>query len=318
MHSAAVQYSVSLFIFANLSGSWLLFDILPLHLRRFVFIRRAAMQAANEQCFCKRWAFSLQKSMENENFERHFRLAVQSITPDDYEKAVQCLCGVGWADVEVSRTERGKPFIVRPEDLSVGLNVSHQGDYTVFASSCTNQVGVDVMRLDMCRGNKTANEYINSMAKSASARELRTMRSQPTEQMKMTVFYRYWCLKEAIMKATGHGLVNDLSRYDFIIDPSERYRQGCFITSTTFTEDAKLQPQWIFEESFVDANHVAAVCREKALPAACTFNKDPCAKIFFSKVDFDFLLGDASLLNPLPDGAASEYNNFMEKPRKKF
>ncbi|KAL3092374.1 hypothetical protein niasHS_007583 [Heterodera schachtii] len=298
------------------------------------------MQAVTEQCFCKRWAFSLKKSMESENFERHFRLAIQSVTAEDYEKmrqyrhredslatlagrlflrkAVQCLCGVRWADIEISRTERGKPFIVRPENISIGLNVSHQGDYTVFASSCTNQVGVDVMRLDMCRGNKTADEYINSMAKSASARELRTMRGQPTEQMKMTVFYRYWCLKEAIMKATGHGLVNDLSRFDFIIDPNERYKQGSFITSTTFTEDAIPQPQWVFEESFVDANHVAAVCREKALPAVCTFRKEQCAKIFFSKIDFEFLLDDASILNPLADGGASEYNNFMLKPRKKF
>lgn len=41
-------------------------------------------------------------------------------------------------------------------------------------------------------GSKTADEYINSMAKSASADELKNMRGQATEQMKMTVFYRYW------------------------------------------------------------------------------------------------------------------------------
>lgn len=39
---------------------------------------------------------------------------------------------------------------------------------------------------------KTADEYINSMAKSASPDELRMMRGQPTEAMKMTMFYRYW------------------------------------------------------------------------------------------------------------------------------
>ena len=47
------------------------------------------------------------------------------------------------------------------------------------------------MRLDICRNNKTADEYINSMAKSASAEELRQMRGQATEAMKMTMFYRY-------------------------------------------------------------------------------------------------------------------------------
>lgn len=67
------------------------------------------------------------------------------------------------------------------------------------------------------------------------------MRGQPTEPMKMTIFYRYWvifkiilelkmlifqCLKEAILKATGQGIVDDLSRYDFRIDTNDRYKQG--------------------------------------------------------------------------------------------
>lgn len=62
------------------------------------------------------------------------------------------------------------------------------------------KVGVDCMRLDKERNNKTADEYINSMARSASSEELLMMRSQPTEAMKMAYFYRYWCLKEAILK----------------------------------------------------------------------------------------------------------------------
>lgn len=75
------------------------------------------------------------------------------------------------------RTEKGKPYLVKPQCCpSFGINVSHQvisilsnsphfhfifkfinhngfqfkGDYTVFAGSCTNKVGIDVMRLDMC------------------------------------------------------------------------------------------------------------------------------------------------------------------------
>ena len=116
------------------------------------------------------------------------------------------------------------------------------------------------------------------------------MRGQATEAMKMTMFYRYWCLKEAILKATGEGLVNDLSRYDFHIDPNNRYKQGCFLKSTTVLVDGKLQNQWVFEESFVDKTHAIAVCREKTLPETCMFVQDPDARLFFSQVGFAFLL----------------------------
>ncbi len=49
-----------------------------------------------------------------------------------------------------------------------------------------------IYNLFLLGGNKTADQYINSMAKSASPDELKNMRGQATEQMKMTVFYRYW------------------------------------------------------------------------------------------------------------------------------
>lgn len=298
------------------------------------------MDNNNMACMCKRWAFNLQKCMQDTDFEKNFRLAIQSVTPEEYKKstgyrykddqiatlvsalilrqATRRFTSFKWDDIEFQRTKKGKPYLVNPPFDIFGLNTSHQGEYTVFASSCTDQVGVDVMRLDMCRGNKTADEYINSMAKSASVDELRNMRGQATEQMKMTVFYRYWCLKEAVLKATGEGIVDDLSRYDFRISPTDRYKQGCYLTSTTLLVDKKLQPQWIFEESFVDTNHVVAVCHEKSLPPYCTFQKDPDAKIFFSQINFNFLLEGATILNKLPNNGMDDYNNFMQKPRKNF
>ncbi|KAK6011026.1 4'-phosphopantetheinyl transferase family protein, partial [Ostertagia ostertagi] len=176
--------------------------------------------------------------------------------------ATHVFTGVPWNEIQFARTEKGKPFLTNPADTNFGLNITHQGDFVGFASSCTSRVGVDLMRLDKERAGKTADEYINSMAKSASPDELRMMRSQPTEAMKMTMFYRYWCLKEAILKATGDGILDDLSRINFQVDMNDRYRPGCFVTSTTVLMDGKLQRQWIFEESFVNGNHAAAVCKE--------------------------------------------------------
>ena len=92
-------------------------------------------------------------------------------------------------------------------NLTFGMNISHhvrrlslikmlisafQGNYTVFSSSCSENIGVDVMKIEQARGNQTPDEYISFMAKSFSSEELRTMRSQETDLKKMTMFYRYW------------------------------------------------------------------------------------------------------------------------------
>uniref|UniRef100_A0A8R1DQG2 L-aminoadipate-semialdehyde dehydrogenase-phosphopantetheinyl transferase n=1 Tax=Caenorhabditis japonica TaxID=281687 RepID=A0A8R1DQG2_CAEJA len=273
-------------------------------------------------------------------FETLFRRAIQCLTPEEFaripefrhrEDALACLfgrlilrhsaqkfTGEPWKSIKFERTERGKPFLAEPADTKFGLNVSHQGDYVAFASSCSSKVGVDVMRLDTERNNKTADEYINSMAKSASPEELRMMRSQPTEAMKMTMFYRYWCLKEAILKATGVGIMKDLNSLDFRVNLQDRYRPGAFVTSTTVLEDGKLQDQWIFEETFVDGKHSAAVCKEKKLPRECVFRQDPETKIFFSKITFNSLLENAEIINAMPDNGLAIYEDFIKKPRKTF
>ncbi|VDL72645.1 unnamed protein product [Nippostrongylus brasiliensis] len=234
---------------------------------------------------CNRWAVSVQSAFEcddvsflcnfiwiqliNEEiqFENMYRKAVQAITPEDFNDIAkkqhqEDFTGTPWEEIQFGRTEKGKPYLLHPADTKFGLNITHQGDYVGFASSCTSKIGVDLMRLDKERAGKTADEYINSMAKSASPEELRMMRGQPTEAMKMTMFYRYWCLKEAILKATGVGILDDLSRINFQVNMSDRYRPGCFVTSTTVLMDGDLQSQWTFEESFVDGNHAAAVCKE--------------------------------------------------------
>ncbi|CAD6188956.1 unnamed protein product [Caenorhabditis auriculariae] len=292
-----------------------------------------------KSCKCNRWLISLSAAFESDEFEKLFRKGVQCITAEEYKRipefrhredalsslfgrlllryAAQKFTGEEWKNIKFERTERGKPYVASPPDTKFGLNVSHQGDYVAFASSCTSKVGVDIMRLDKERNNKSADEYINSMAKSASPQELQTMRSQPTEAMKMTIFYRYWCLKEAILKATGQGILKNLDCLDFRIDKYDRYRPGCFVTSTTVLEDGVLQDQWIFEETFADTNHSAAVCKEKALPRECVFRKDPEAKIFFS-ISFATLLENAEILNPLPNNAADAFEDFSKKPKKAF
>ncbi|TMS37381.1 hypothetical protein L596_004323 [Steinernema carpocapsae] len=276
-------------------------------------------------CACRRLTFNIKSAFQDRYFETFYRKGVQCISEDQHERMVRyrfrddalaCLVGrlflrqaakrftdVEWNSIELGRTAKGKPYF---------------GDYVAFSSSCSNKIGVDCMRLDIQRNNKSADEYITSMVKSFSSDELYMMRGQPTDQMKMTYFYRYWCLKEAICKATGEGIPKNLAAIDFRVDRNDRYKPGCFVVSTIVNENGKQEEQWVFEESFIDPTHPVAVCREKMLPRHCVFNKDLETKMFFSKVDFDFLLDGATVINPLPDDGAEDFDAFMKKPLKTF
>uniref|UniRef100_A0A0N5C875 L-aminoadipate-semialdehyde dehydrogenase-phosphopantetheinyl transferase n=1 Tax=Strongyloides papillosus TaxID=174720 RepID=A0A0N5C875_STREA len=294
----------------------------------------------SDECLCHRYAFSLSNAISSSDFEKNFRLGIQAITKEEYEKVCRFrhredslaslagrlilrqmakrITGVSWDEIKFDRTERGKPFLSFPPNTNFGMNISHQGDYVAFASSCSPNVGVDCMKLDISRNNKTADEYINSISKSASPSELQMMRTQPTDAMKMTIFYRIWCLKESILKATGQGMINNLSTIDFKIDTSERYKPGVFTKSTTVNIDGNEESKFQFEESFIDPNHSVAVCYDSKLPSKCKFYKDKETKMFFSKINFDFLLNDVTVLNPLPDNGALDYEDFIKKPRKTF
>jgi len=291
------------------------------------------------QCACLRWAVSLKQVFESDALESQFRRAAQAIQPEEWERirqfkfrddamssligrlmlrqATKKITGRPWQEISFARTDRGKPYIVSPTGFNFGINVSHQGDFIVLSSSCCSRIGVDVMSIERDKKHKTADEYITFMQRSYSAEELRVMRMQPTDTMKLTYFYRFWCLKESIIKATGVGIHDDLAKLDFRVDANDRLRPGCLISSTKLMEGNRVMSEWAFEESFLDQLHCVAVCREVLPPpATCRLSQDATNIVHFSKINLDVLLNDCDVLNRLDMNAATEWSNFSEKPRK--
>uniref|UniRef100_A0A914UHW5 L-aminoadipate-semialdehyde dehydrogenase-phosphopantetheinyl transferase n=1 Tax=Plectus sambesii TaxID=2011161 RepID=A0A914UHW5_9BILA len=292
------------------------------------------------QCACLRWAVSLKQVFESDALETHFRRAAQAVQPEEWDRiklfkfrddalssligrlmlrqATKKITGRPWSEITFGRTERGKPYLLSPSGFNFGINVSHQGDYVVLSSSCTPRVGVDVMCIERDKTNKTADEYITFMQRSYSKDELRVMRMQPTDTMKLTYFYRFWCLKESIIKATGVGIHDDLAKLDFRMDPNDRYRPGCLLSSTKLMEGDRVKSEWVFEESFLDQLHCVAVCRE-AIPSipTCRLSQGSMNSLHFAKVNLEMLLNDCEVLNRIDGcGAATEWLSFFDKPRK--
>ena len=107
--------------------------------------------------------------------------------------------GIAPAAVAFTRGSRGKPAVAGLEH-----NLSHTDDVALLAVSRSIAVGVDVERY---AANIDPLELARTVLAPAEA--------ACTERH---AFFRIWCRKEACLKATGDGLVDDLTSLSVIED----------------------------------------------------------------------------------------------------
>lgn len=112
------------------------------------------------------------------------------------------LTGVPAEEVSVDRScpdcgePHGKP-VLEPENLH--CSVSHSGERIVVAVARDVLIGVDVEKVEPCDNLDSVASYV------LTNDELESFRRVPASEQ-LEVFYTYWTRKEAILKATGHGL----------------------------------------------------------------------------------------------------------------
>jgi 4'-phosphopantetheinyl transferase len=105
--------------------------------------------------------------------------------------------GVAPRDVEVSRTDMGKPIVA----ARAHFNVSHSGDLILLALSADRPVGVDVeRRRDVSRVPALSQRWLTH----AERGDFERLRSNGMPES--DAFLRVWSLKEAQLKALGVGI----------------------------------------------------------------------------------------------------------------
>ncbi|KAF8383847.1 hypothetical protein PRIPAC_72989 [Pristionchus pacificus] len=278
-----------------------------------------------------RWAIRLRKTSSLPHFESLFRQAILSISASDVhtqrrfhfaDDALACVLGrlatrrlfseVGmeWNESpsRISRDERGKPRDIRNE---IKFNVSHQGDLVVLAATTdttVSDIGVDVMCID--QDKEEAATRILRLKDAFTEYERRTMLAKNGNEERWRSFYRHWCLKEAVLKSTGKGISEDLKKLEFHL--KEEVEQNTVVYSTEYYQDGEYQKNFIFEESNIGSDHVAAVGKivNKRFDRS-PLNPPP----LFKLVDLPFLL--ESSCNQCEDiNDADEFDLFMAKPWK--
>lgn len=120
-------------------------------------------------------------------------------------------------------TEKGRPFFVVPNGTKhkVDFNLSHSGDWVAIGVSIdqevTSLIGIDIEQPRKVRDFARLLQYY------ASENEINWWRQQSEPQQ---AFYQSWCCREAILKASGVGLVA-LAEVEFMAKDNHFIATSC-------------------------------------------------------------------------------------------
>jgi len=114
------------------------------------------------------------------------------------------------APCSVSLGPRGKPFLPG----APAYNLSHSGRWVACVVSPEEPVGIDVETFARLK------DYRELLALITHPAERRYIEQAPAEH-RLTLFKRCWTRKEAILKATGDGLSDNLHAIDVCLERNE-------------------------------------------------------------------------------------------------
>ncbi|XP_030837031.1 L-aminoadipate-semialdehyde dehydrogenase-phosphopantetheinyl transferase [Strongylocentrotus purpuratus] len=177
-------------------------------------------------------------------------------------KAIHESLKISWTDINLVRTDRGKPYLKNMDDIdkttypNFNFNASHHGDFAVLATEPALTCGVDVMKV--VRPNQKMEDFFRNMKKQFTPHEWNTIMSAETQYQQLHRFYRYWCLKESYIKALGIGLGFDLQRAEFRLNTLELSTSSVAIDTELYLRDRQ-DKNWVFQEMLLDEDHYVAV-----------------------------------------------------------
>lgn len=106
----------------------------------------------------------------------------------------------------------GRPELASPTARPIGFNVSHTQGLVACAVTATTDVGVDVEFVSRRLTHDIADRFF-------APREVADLRMLSADQQ-ARVFFDYWTLKEAYIKARGMGLALPLAHFAFSLRPA--------------------------------------------------------------------------------------------------
>ncbi len=104
--------------------------------------------------------------------------------------------------IRIKKAVHGKPYLVDYPELA--FNLTHSADKAMIAVGWQCQLGVDI---EICKQRVNFSGLVNK----CFAEEEIVYGTELPEIRKNIEFYRFWTRKEALVKATGHGITLGLN-----------------------------------------------------------------------------------------------------------
>lgn len=200
-----------------------------------------------------------------------------------------------WSQIKTKRDLNNKPII---EGFDLNFNVSHDGNFVVLAGEENISVGIDIMR-NCYKGGKSLNEFFRLMQRNFHSNEW-TYISKGTDIKKTNSFYRFWCLKESYVKATGTGLTIDLKKICFV--PKNELKKDLILSDTELFVDGKLLSEWSFHEYLYD-DYTITVCIKGSI-----------TPVNFKRITFQDLISNAEMITEEDENYCKLFLNKEEQP----
>ncbi|MBM3781430.1 MAG: 4'-phosphopantetheinyl transferase superfamily protein [Acidobacteria bacterium] len=107
----------------------------------------------------------------------------------------------------------GRPTLASGHRRDLGFTVSHTPGLVAVAISATRELGIDVEDTARVITQDIPNRFF-------APDEVRELHAQPPDRQ-VSVFFDFWTLKEAYIKARGLGLSIPLDQFSFHLDPHQ-------------------------------------------------------------------------------------------------
>lgn len=136
------------------------------------------------------------------------------------------LVGTAPAKIEFLYSENGKPFLTgQPHDKLICFNLAHSEKMALYAFARGLELGVDIERV------RRMPDMENIVANFFSEGEKDLLAVLPFKD-RVSLFFRLWTRKEALVKAIGDGISRPLSGVD--VSPTPGKNMG-HLTSTRYS-----------------------------------------------------------------------------------